>query len=319
MADVRALLAAERQSRRIKHPLLTYTKTGALICNVCQLNVKSESLWDGHLRSANHKKHARAAEEAASKSLKRRREDDDDEEPTRGDTKAADVDLDRRKIPKSRAASLAEKQAQVSFQDEVEVIPDVPPVPVNTAPGEDRSRGPEIVEGVVEEPMTTQESRPPNPPPETPAVDEDEWAAFERDIAPLAQAAPAAASSVAADKSGAVITAAPISAAQLAEQQAEAKRKQAELSVEEEQEDERGRMEEEFEIMEEMEDRIRRLKKMREKLRAGPSAGAAEALGTTDAARQLPDTPREDPAEADEKKPESEEEDDDSDPDDWYN
>ncbi|RMZ90391.1 hypothetical protein DV736_g2384, partial [Chaetothyriales sp. CBS 134916] len=56
--DVRALLAAERKARRISHPLLTYTKSGQLLCNVCQLNVRSEALWEGHLRSANHGKNA---------------------------------------------------------------------------------------------------------------------------------------------------------------------------------------------------------------------------------------------------------------------
>ncbi|RMZ81704.1 hypothetical protein DV737_g2433, partial [Chaetothyriales sp. CBS 132003] len=59
-ADVRALLAAERKARRISHPLLTYTKSGQLLCTVCQLNIKSEALWEGHLRSANHRRNATA-------------------------------------------------------------------------------------------------------------------------------------------------------------------------------------------------------------------------------------------------------------------
>ncbi|RMD44856.1 hypothetical protein DV735_g449, partial [Chaetothyriales sp. CBS 134920] len=41
-ADVRALLAAERKARRISHPLLTYTRSGQLLCNACQLNVREE-------------------------------------------------------------------------------------------------------------------------------------------------------------------------------------------------------------------------------------------------------------------------------------
>lgn len=306
MADVRALLAAERQSRRIKHPALTYTKTGALICNVCQLNVKSESLWDGHLRSANHKKNARAAEEAASRSLKRRRDEDEDED--RQDR--TDADLDRRKMPKSRAASLAEKQAQVTFQEEPEVIPDVPAVPVSAHASDDKSRGPEIVEQTQEEHVSVSAPENSVTVPADTAVDEDEWAAFERDIAPLAQAE----STAPTDYSSATISAAPVSAAELAEQQAEDKRKQAELTAEDEQEDERGRMEEEFEIMEEMEERVRKLKEMRERLRTGTTGGPAQDLAEAEAeqAEQILMNGEE------EQKMEESDEDDDSDPDDWY-
>lgn len=314
MADVRALLAAERQSRRINHPALTYTKSGALICNICQLNVKSESLWEGHLRSANHKKNAKAAQELPSKSLKRRRDDDEDEDQG----PRIDVDLDRRKIPKSRAASLAEKQAQVTFQDKPEIVPAVPPVPT-PLPAESEPVE-EVVEPVKETasaPVPAAASEPPAAPDST--VDEDEWAAFERDIAPLAQ--PPAPTGAAPDYSAATISAAPVSAAQLAEQQAEDKRKLAELAAEDEQEDERGRLEEEFEIMEDMEERVRRLKEMREKLRAGvvaePRADAGDVQmesdeGTASKAETKAEQRRE------EEDDDDDDDDDDSDPDDWY-
>ena len=109
MADVRALLAAERQARRISHPYLTYTKSGQLLCNVCQLNVKSEALWEGHLRSANHKKNARAAQEASSRSLKRKLDDVEEAEED-GAEMGAEAPRDLKK-PKSRAVSLAQEGA----------------------------------------------------------------------------------------------------------------------------------------------------------------------------------------------------------------
>src|SRR5579871_6145986 len=54
MADVRSLLRNERNARRISHPHATYSTTGTLVCLVCHIQLKSESLWNGHLRSAQH-------------------------------------------------------------------------------------------------------------------------------------------------------------------------------------------------------------------------------------------------------------------------
>src|SRR5271156_4092529 len=54
MADVRSLLRNERNARRISHPHATYSTTGTLVCLVCHIQLKSESLWNGHLRSTQH-------------------------------------------------------------------------------------------------------------------------------------------------------------------------------------------------------------------------------------------------------------------------
>jgi hypothetical protein len=54
MADVRSLLKNERASRRIQHKYASYSTTGTLLCTVCHLQLKSETLWEGHLRSAGH-------------------------------------------------------------------------------------------------------------------------------------------------------------------------------------------------------------------------------------------------------------------------
>ncbi|KAH6843344.1 hypothetical protein B0I37DRAFT_384249 [Chaetomium sp. MPI-CAGE-AT-0009] len=55
MADVRALLRQQRAARRIEHPHASYSDAGKLVCTVCSEHVKTESLWDGHLRSAGHR------------------------------------------------------------------------------------------------------------------------------------------------------------------------------------------------------------------------------------------------------------------------
>lgn len=54
MADARALLRAHRAENRITHPHAAYSDTGKLVCKLCRETVKSEALWEGHVRSANH-------------------------------------------------------------------------------------------------------------------------------------------------------------------------------------------------------------------------------------------------------------------------
>lgn len=97
-------------------------------------------------------------------------------------------------------------------------------------------------------------------------VDEDEWAAFEREVA-VPSRLPQAPTAVAA---AATISAAPISAEEIAAQQERdtattARAREAEL--EGEREDAARIMEEEFDEMDQLEERVRRLKHMREELR----------------------------------------------------
>lgn len=96
-------------------------------------------------------------------------------------------------------------------------------------------------------------------------VDEDEWAAFEREVA-----APSRLPAAAATASSATISAAPISAEEIAAQQERdiattSRAREAEL--EGEREDAARLMEEEFDEMDQLEERVRRLKHMREELR----------------------------------------------------
>lgn len=238
MADVRALLAAERQSRRISHPHLTYSKSGALTCNICGLNVKSEQLWPGHLKSLNHRKNVQKASEPVSRPAKRKIDSVEDDEG-----QERNYEVDSRKKPKSAQES----------QENSPPVPEPGPLPEAPPTG-----------AVEQEPQPShpdpalRERKPPAPQvPPAVVVDEDEWAAFEREMAEVAKPEFAAAT----------IEAAPVSAAELAVQQKTNAVQQREDEAEAEKEDESRRMEEEFEVMEEMEDRVKRLRARREALR----------------------------------------------------
>ncbi|KAK2771153.1 hypothetical protein FQN53_005204, partial [Emmonsiellopsis sp. PD_33] len=106
---------------------------------------------------------------------------------------------------------------------------------------------------------------------ETQAVDEDEWAAFEREVAApskLPTTAPPAA--IAAITSSTAISAAPVTAAELAER--ERIERESQMSAREretvyEKEDAARLLEEEFDEMEQLEERVKRLKEMRDEIR----------------------------------------------------
>ena len=263
MADVRSLLKQAQASRRITHPLLSYTKSGLLQCTACNLIIKSDSLWEGHLRSANHKKNALAAQAAPETVSKKRKLSDNAEEDERKKTKADVLDgfVDGGVLKNSTVDEL--KQQQHHETDQIEAG-----VPILEG---------EIVSGPLSQqpnPSDAREPIAPEPDPpkaHQPAVDEDEWAAFEREVAPLSSAqAPT-------DYEGATISAAPISAAELSEQQQrEQQRKRRETEAEDEREEEEQRTMDEFEVMEGLEERVKRLKEKREALRR-PAADALPA------------------------------------------
>lgn len=55
MADVRSLLRQQRAARRIDHPHAAYSDAGKLLCLACHEPLRSDSLWEAHVRSAAHK------------------------------------------------------------------------------------------------------------------------------------------------------------------------------------------------------------------------------------------------------------------------
>ncbi|GAW13777.1 hypothetical protein ANO14919_031660 [Xylariales sp. No.14919] len=87
MADARALLRAHRAENRIKHPHAAYSEAGKLLCKLCHDIVKTESLWDTHIRSQPHRHRLQALQKQSSPSTqgmdenaqKRKRSDDADE------------------------------------------------------------------------------------------------------------------------------------------------------------------------------------------------------------------------------------------------
>ncbi|KAK7895129.1 hypothetical protein LTR67_005868 [Exophiala xenobiotica] len=294
MADARALLAAERQSRRISHPHLSYTKSGMLICTICDLNVKIEALWEGHLRSANHRKNVQHAQENATKGTKRKIEDVDEVQEERDET-----DTDTRKKARSRPVGLNKKTTTDDVGQESVPVPEqaVPEHVVNESIQQPvPSTAPAPTAGHLDGGST-----------QAPAVDEDEWASFEREVAPLAAAAQP-------DYASATITAAPVTAEQLKQQSDEDKRHRLETEAEDEKEDEERRLEEEFDVMEEMEERVRKLREKRDALRhaAQASTDPEEGQPSTTAASMEQET------RADETEEVDKDEDADEDEDDWY-
>ncbi|KAL6238830.1 hypothetical protein BDW75DRAFT_188735 [Aspergillus navahoensis] len=125
----------------------------------------------------------------------------------------------------------------------------------------------------LDNPYISEPKAPADPQPQS--IDEDEWAAFEREVAapthvPHRPAAVAAA---------ATISAAPITTEELAalqEREKESLRQNREAEAEGEREDAARFLEEEFDEMEQLEERVRRLKQMREQLRLKRGTESAE-------------------------------------------
>ncbi|KAL4885646.1 hypothetical protein BJY04DRAFT_180158 [Aspergillus karnatakaensis] len=173
----------------------------------------------------------------------------------------------------------------------------------------------------LQTPSIQAESVPPAP--QQTNIDEDEWAAFEREVAaptrvPVKPAAISAA---------ATISAAPVTTQELAAQQEKEKedaRRNREAEVEGEREDAARFLEEEFDEMEQLEERVRRLKNMREQLRVKRTGSTEDDEGVAAGSGVVPSEPGVSPEQttAVDGKPEEEgeeEEDDDDDDDDWDN
>lgn len=106
-------------------------------------------------------------------------------------------------------------------------------------------------------------------------IDEDEWAAFEREVVAPSRVPQVPAAALAA----ATISAAPVSAEDIAAQQQKEKEellRAREEDAEGEKEDAARLLEEEFDEMEQLEERVKRLKEKREELRRQNTAGEHE-------------------------------------------
>ena len=261
MADVRSLLRNERASRRVDHPNASYSATGTLECTVCHIPVKSDvDVWDKHLRSTQHAMRAERLRLSQKPEPTR-------PEPLSGlrDTsngtkkrKASDGDEDEDSRKRTRPVSNPSRNSQATSKtpELSKASNPYPPFSAATTP-----------------PPESIESRPQqSPPAQLPSqpIDEDEWAAFERDVATPSLPPPSALAPTAITAQ-ATISAGPVSAADLAKQEEggeEVTRKErTEAELEAEKEDATRLLEEEFDEMEGLEERVRRLREKREELR----------------------------------------------------
>ena len=263
------MLRSERVARRLNHPHLAYSTTNTLVCLVCHIQLKSEALWNKHLDSGQH---AMRLQRIRDNALGRPpgapppTEDPDDQplEPTANGSKKRKADGmngDTRK--KSKPAN----GVAPSFFDEEALYQD-------QSSDSEPQRGPKVHLQQLSDSLPTASSKSSpsvhyqNPTPPTTAdaatVDENEWAAFERDVA----TPPPEPSAFTAE---ATISAAPLSAAELAAQSREQanlhKKSSREVELEGEKEDAARQMEEELDEMAGFDERVKRLREKRERLR----------------------------------------------------
>jgi len=313
MADVRSLLRNERASRRINHPQASYSSAGTLSCKTCQIPLKSDSLWDLHLKSAPHLKRLKQTTEGATHgvmtSRKRKADDEDNSEDLRKRSKA------KNELPEG----LFDEGVQVDKATETQDSPIEPPLAntvlttktedaVPSIPVEPKVPDPNLPTDFFDEfPPTGQSASVVNA--TTPSIDESEWAAFEADVARLATPPPQP-SALTAE---ATITAAPLTAAEVAARSREEASTQAkerrEAEMEGEKEDASRRLEEEFDEMEELEARVRRLREKREEIRRRREEG----IGVAESTEEMRKAPSEGVANG----MKDEEDEDDDDWDDW--
>lgn len=293
MADVRSLLKNERAARRIQHKHAAYSTAGSLMCLICHVQMKTESLWEGHLRSPGHIMRLAKRQEAerernvtantnGSEGNNKKRKAGDEEE---------DIDDDTSK-KRSKTTPTALEGFFVPATD----------TPKERSESPSKSAIPHDMQ-IPSRPATPAKPTKSPTPNKQPTVDEDEWAAFEADIA--------AADIPAEVVSEAVISAPAMTTAELEARSAEEEKKQRkerlEAELEGDKEDADRKLLEEFEEMEGLEQRVKRLREKREALRSKEKEVGTTATATVSIETLAPDATLED----------EDEDEDDDDEDDW--
>ena len=269
MADVRSLLRNERAQRRINHPQAVYSATGTLECNVCHIPLKSDvEIWDKHLKTTQH---AMRQERLRLSTTQRPKSTNLPDSSGEASTREVSTGSKKRKADDGDDDSRKRTRPVVgvagSFLDE-NSEPNKPSSQPVTGGHNKTVKGEDVRVNDAAASLASPESLT-DPPaqPATAPIDEDEWAAFERDVAtpPPDPSAPSALTAAA------TISAAPMTAAELAAQSREQASMQGqekrEAEVEGEKEDAARALEEEFDEMDGLEDRVRRLREKREELR----------------------------------------------------
>jgi len=132
--DPRALLRAARKERRVTHPHASYTSTGNLLCNLCEIPVKSEAAWGAHLHSTGHtlrlsrEQDAAVARKAETGNGKKRKagspaDDDGSDGEDRKRVKGSDVNntLPIQQLPAETAPAPAPAQDQSDNDDQADM------------------------------------------------------------------------------------------------------------------------------------------------------------------------------------------------------
>ncbi|KAK6542884.1 hypothetical protein TWF694_006823 [Orbilia ellipsospora] len=286
-ADPRKLLAASRKSRRITSPYASYSLAGALFCNICSNTpIKSESLWDAHVASAQHKANVArkggivsSSSSTATVTGRSHKRAAESSSPTR-DTRNGDTGQAASKRLKTARADVKNLALPVGFFDDSDDEEVEEAAAVDT---------PEVIEPDDEPPSKFPSSNSKLPadffsstanttskPPDTQQDDDldDEWAAFQADIAQVEEEN--AREPTIVEQPTHTISAPALSAAEIQKQANpedtdSLNARNARTIAEEEMEDARAAMADFFDEQSSLEERVQRLKERREMLRQNSS------------------------------------------------
>lgn len=259
MADARALLRASRDARKITHPHASYSSNGKLLCNLCEVVVKHESAWQSHLHTTQHNLRQSRAQDATATRNK---------EPVSRKRRTSDPEgpqtQERKKVKPGATTNSELNEADTTASKEL----------INHSLYDGDSR--------MGQDVSNKNSKP----------DPAELDAFERELADLEASMPLPPQS----QANTVISANPVSAAEIAAQAREeqsAQRVIRDAELEGEKEDAARLLEEELEEMESLESRAKRLRARREALRKvvrsdNQSQDGEESQGFNGDAQQTP-------------------------------
>lgn len=246
-------------------PLLQYRKNSISntleippICSFTMADVRAMLRAERASRAAPSKPRKQAVAAPAPSSKKRKAEDEDEQPDVRKRTKAEEA-----------------KDLPAGFFDgkeEAEVVEDEDETQEASLPGFVAAKGKDP--NVSEQAKATEATKSPGTAVAQNVVNEDEWAAFEEFAATVPSQQPSA---LAALNANATLSAAPVTADELAAQSRDeqtTRRGRREEEIEEEREEAARNLEEEFEVMEDLEGRVKRLREKREKLRRGSKMDA---------------------------------------------
>ncbi|KAF3936765.1 hypothetical protein ABW19_dt0202618 [Dactylella cylindrospora] len=277
-SDPRKLLAASRKSRRITSPYASYSLAGALFCNICNnLPIKSESLWESHVTSQQHRANvARKGDISGGKSNKRpaespvsSRSKGDGEGTASKRIKTANPDFKNLTLPVGFFDSDDDDEDEGVVSTGEVIEPDDEPksatanskLPSDFFSSTSKSTNPSNTTTITNNTTSSTDDL------------DDEWAAFQADIATTEQEAKQQ-PPIATPLQSHTISAPAISAAEIQAQNeslnpTDTSARNPRSAVEEEIEDARAAMADFFEEQSTLEERVQRLKQRREMLRRG--------------------------------------------------